>query len=226
LKIKRKTIVQYFQNIAIKHSESLGYNTERYEKEKVAWVLNKLFFEVYQMPKYSDEINIVTWSMGIKGFKGTRRFEIIKNNKIIITGVSLWLYIDTEKKKLKKVPSNVIEDYSENNQQLLTNSLDFPKINDFEINEKFLSDLRISDFDNNLHLNNISYVDILDSVLFNNIENYTGFENLYIIYLKEIEMNKNKIEVGLKICNDTVKFKFLDNNNCFAKGECKISKRR
>ena len=226
LKIKSKTILQYFQNVAIEHSASLGYNTDRYEEEKTAWVLNKLYFKVNKLPEYRDNIEVNTWSLGIKGFKGTRRFEIFKSDELLITGVSLWLYIDTEKRKLKKVPKHVVDDYNENDENLLSNSLEFPVVQVPNKFDNYLMSLRISDFDNNMHLNNIAYIDILDTVLFNNISGYCGFSKMNINYLKEIVLGEADVEVGLNISNKDVGFQFIKNNMCFAKGVCEINLKR
>ncbi len=226
LKIKSKTILQYFQKIAIEHSASLGYNTDRYEKEKVGWVLSKLYFEVNQLPEYGDNIDINTWSMGINGFKGTRRFEIFKKNKLLITGVSLWLYIDTERKRLKKVPKHVIKDYTETDENLLSNKLEFPTVKNEGEFDNYLMNLRISDFDNNMHLNNIAYIDILDTLLFQNISGYCGFNKMNINYMKEIVLGESDVEVGLNISNKNVGFKFIKNNLCSANGNCEINLKR
>ena len=226
LKIKSKTILQYFQKIAIEHSASLGYDTDRYEKEKVGWVLSKLYFEINKLPEYGDYIDINTWSMGINGFKGTRRFEIFKNDELLITGVSLWLYLDTEKRKLKKAPKQVVDDYTETDENLLSNGLEFPAVQNKGEYNNYLMNLRISDFDNNMHLNNIAYIDILDTVLFNNIPRYCGFKDMNINYMKEIVLGESDVEVGLNISNKNVGFQFVKNNVCFAKGNCEINLKR
>jgi len=45
-KLRLDSIVSFFQEIAIYHSDMVGYDTETLKNMGVAWVLNKLYVDI------------------------------------------------------------------------------------------------------------------------------------------------------------------------------------
>ncbi len=127
-----------------------------------AWILNKLSLKILELPKLRDEITIETWSREIHTVKAYRDFNVYLNEKLIYQAFSLWVFVDSKTKKLKRIPNEVRNMYSE---EKISNGIDPDK---FDMNLEGLEKLnflfikentiRYTDIDTNGHLNNTAFL--------------------------------------------------------------------
>ena len=97
-------LVNYLQDCGTFQSESLGIGEKYREDNRVAWVLSYWHIIIERFPKLGEEICISTWAYRFARFTAYRNFTIKdKYEQVIAYANSLWVYIDAETGKLKRV---------------------------------------------------------------------------------------------------------------------------
>jgi len=164
--LKLNTLFTYFQRAAIEHSSSVGNTPDVVMKTGNSWMFNKILLEINEMPAYTDDIEIVTWSRKIDKFKGFREYRIVKDSEILVAASSLWIYVNIEKRRPVRVAEEVLFQYGSEDEKALESEPDGwkPDVLESYDNQKNIS-LRYSDFDMNNHLNTSSYIDLILTAL-------------------------------------------------------------
>lgn len=178
-------ILNYLEETAGCHSESVGCGIDELKQLGVAWVLSRWNLVMDRYPLWNDKITIETWSSGVERFYATREF-LLKDAKGDILGraSSLWVYLNMEKKRPLRVPAEIVELYGTNPLKVMEDSFaDFIVPESFEYIREFI--VRKSDIDTNLHVNNARYLEwLLESIPDEAYEQYR-LHSLEIIYKKE-----------------------------------------
>ena len=188
-----KALVEALQEAAISHSEQAGYGVNNIEKTHVAWLLLDWKVQIMSYPHSNESITIKTWPRNFDKLYSYRDFEVYdKNNSLIAIASSKWFAIDTENKKIRKLTPEITEAYGESVTNSVFNEPFKNKVTvpeDLKLNFTYTTQRR--DIDTNGHVNNLNYIDYaletLDEDIFNNIT----FNNLEIVYKKEIKLKEN-----------------------------------
>jgi acyl-ACP thioesterase len=164
--LKPSAIMGYCQDIATEHAEMLGFGYNDLAQKNLAWVMIRMSFKVFKSPQLGDVLTITTLPENPKTLDVNRGYYIYNaNGDLIISASSKWCTIDINTHKISRLTS-VFENYTE---------ADFvpfepfenanPKIQTFaDYNEKSLCStfqVQITDLDQNLHMNNARYGDII-----------------------------------------------------------------
>lgn len=222
LNLRIDSIFSYLQYAAVTHSEQVGNGTEFLKSLGYTWILAKLQIEISDLPTFGDEIEIVTWSLGAKGFTATRDFELKKDGMVFAKATSVWYFIDLGKRKIVKIPSEIIEKYNSLTIKPNFESLQKKKF-DFDGNISFSDKitLRYSDFDSNEHVNNTAYFNYLQTGLFNFKGELPFIESISCQFLKEIPQSYKSVNIILSEQDNTGKFLIKDDID-FCTGEYKL----
>ena len=78
-------ILEYLEDIAAYHSDSVGIGINTTEDTHLNWLLLDWEVEVLKRPKYGQVLDIHTWSRGIEKFYAYRDFEIYDEENIYKT---------------------------------------------------------------------------------------------------------------------------------------------
>lgn len=97
-------LVNYLQDCGTFQSESLGIGTKYWADNRVAWVLSYWHIIIERFPKLGEEICISTWAYHFTRFTAYRNFTIKdKDDQVIAYANSLWVYMNAETEKLKRI---------------------------------------------------------------------------------------------------------------------------
>ncbi len=98
-------LVDYLNDTAAHHSESLGYSMETLFHKGYSWILLSWNISINRWPRLREIINIETWISQLKRCFAYREF-IIKDrqNKHIIKASSRWIFYDINRHKPIKIP--------------------------------------------------------------------------------------------------------------------------
>ncbi|MEM9478203.1 MAG: thioesterase family protein [Verrucomicrobiota bacterium] len=95
--------VQWMQEVAIAHYESLGW-AEETRDQKATWVARSHHIE-YKRPAFAgDALSIRTWIATMERATSTRRYEIHRDDELIAEGKTVWVFIDTTTGRPKRIP--------------------------------------------------------------------------------------------------------------------------
>lgn len=109
-RITLESILNYFQDCTIFHSEDVGYGMDYLRKQNKGWVLLSWQIVIEQYAKFGSHITVGSKAYDCKGAFGYRNF-MMKDDKgqYLAYANSVWLYLDTEKQLPAKVDKKQIE---------------------------------------------------------------------------------------------------------------------
>lgn len=161
-RIKLSSLFIYFQDIAVLHANNLKAGREEMlEKYNIIWVLARMKVDVKRYPILDEKIIIETWPNKPNRVECTRNF-LVKDAEggILVKAVSIWVVIDIDTRKLKRVDSIFPKDLSYIGEKTIDIKLGGLKANArLELVHKRV--VSYSDIDVNEHLNNAKYVDFV-----------------------------------------------------------------
>ncbi len=147
-----------FQLTAAKHSDLGGMSFFDMQRHNQAWVSSRMRFEITDLPKWHEEVEITTWIESLDGVRSVRNLEMIQNGKKIVGASTLWVVLNTEKRRpdsiaishdhLQKFP-----DKKATSKEYQAIALDFPT----EIVAEYR--VKYSDLDVVNHVNNVKYLE-------------------------------------------------------------------
>jgi medium-chain acyl-[acyl-carrier-protein] hydrolase len=185
------SLLKYFEDIAILHSEHVKLGIDYYTEHHVGWVLYKWDIKIKRFPEFKETIHVRTEPLYLKGFQAYRYFDILdlKGNEIV-TANSMWLFLNTDTKKPTKITEDMFKGYGIDKNRM--RELEFNEINNLaKIDARKEFDVRYIDIDTNHHVNNIKYVEwALEMVPVNIIEDYS-MNQLKVNYQKEAVYGKS-----------------------------------
>lgn len=188
-KVTNKAILEYMENSACRHSDSVGYGILGIPNTKRVWLLLDWKFKILQRLSYGEEIKIKTWSKGMEKCYAYRDFEVYnKQGKIVAIASTKWVLIDAENLRIVKADETIRNSYNEEKERKVFEKEDLDKIKEPERYEKeIITRVRKTDIDVNGHVHNLNYLDIAYEILPYSLQECQQFENVRITYKKEIK---------------------------------------
>ena len=160
--IKKKalitTIINYLGDMAMYQSEILGVGIDYLKENNMAWMLYKWDITMDSYPLLNETIKVQTSAYSFKKFYGYRKHEIIdaKGNKIGHAN-SVWFLINMNRRRPMKIMEGMYEVYGiDENNNTDIDIENIPPISEVHIQKNF--QVRYSDIDTNMHVNNVKYV--------------------------------------------------------------------
>ena len=178
-------LINFFNDVAVQHSEKCGMGLKFLAEKQIAWVLYKLNLKISRYPKFMDKVLVKTWTYSFNKFYGYREFEVQDSDgNIIATADSIWLLINTVKRRPVKISDELYKAFG--SEMLSDKTLDIPDIPKLEEESNSLEfKVRYSDIDTNRHVNSAKYaIWLIEAVPLDIVLNYT-MVNINIIYKKE-----------------------------------------
>ncbi|MCP3955161.1 MAG: hypothetical protein GY697_23525 [Desulfobacterales bacterium] len=212
------------QEAAVMHSEKVGYDTQTLLERGEVWILNALDAEIYRYPQLREKVRVETWHKQSKGFKAFRDFYVYSGDEKLAAASSLWLYFDTRKKRLTRVPAETGQVYTNEAEDALDGSIASWKPREV-FTPEFETDIcvRHSDFDPLNHVNNAVYLDYLETLVARCDDCPRQVVGIKIQYKKEIDRTVTTLKAGLRATGSGCRFKLYDEQYLFAAGEMDLA---
>lgn len=142
--------------------------------------------KIIKRPKYNDEIKAETWSRKIERLYAYRDFQLKdKEGNIIAIGTSRWIFVDTDRRRPVRLTEDIANLYeSEFDKNVFEEEMEDIKCEDYLFKKEYYIQRR--DIDLNEHMHNLSYLDMAYEILPEDIYKNKIFDNVRIIYKKEI----------------------------------------
>ena len=164
-KLKPSAIMGYCQDIAAEHAEIIGFGHKELLALNSTWVMIRMSFKILRSPKIGEVLTITTLPEFPKTIDVNRGYYIYDaTGELIISASSKWCVIDVTTHKISRL-APVLGKFLE---------LDYvpfepfeganPKIPTFAENERVSPTpftVQVTDLDQNLHMNNARYGDIV-----------------------------------------------------------------
>ena len=107
------SLLNYFQDSSIFHSEECNVGMSFLKERNLAWVLNSWQIDVIRFPKLCEEVKVGTIPYEIKGFLGARNFYMndATGKERLAVANSLWTLIDLDTMRPARVLEEIISAY-------------------------------------------------------------------------------------------------------------------
>lgn len=149
-----------FQNIAARHAYLLGAGREHLEKINLVWVIARTEIEYVTYPETPLEVEVVTWPRPATRFYFDRYYKIVNpaTNEIIAYSRSRWVLIEIDSRKIVGADryDYPLDFYYE--EEPFNHTFPRPSVSDNVVGNYTV---RPSDIDENGHLNNSKYGNII-----------------------------------------------------------------
>jgi acyl-ACP thioesterase len=161
-----RSLFAFLQEAAIRHADQCGAGARAKTTRGESWVLHRMAVSVHRYPRYEEALRVTTWSSGIRAFKGYRDFRGHCGSELIVSGSSVWLYLNIAAKAICRVPREVAAGFPTRPGGVFSPDLEKTRLEPPAAGsiERIIS-VRYSDFDGNDHVNNTAYFDYLQTAL-------------------------------------------------------------
>ncbi len=188
-KIKNIAILKMLENIGSYHSDIAGYGTNDIPIKKLSWILLDWKLKVIKRPTYGETLGIHTWARVANKFFTYRDFEIYDGNKnLCAIATSKWTLINIEEGKMSKITEDVINSYKPEEKEVFEKE----KLEKLQEPKEFINNITYTvkrkDIDINKHMHNLYYLDLAYEALPEDVYNTNIFDNVRIMYKKEIKL--------------------------------------
>ena len=184
-------ILSYLEDTAVAHSDTLGYGVKDTKTKHRAWLLMDWLLEIQSRPKFGEMVYVKTWTNKIHKatFHILRYFELYdKNENIIATASSKWVFFDNENNKIVKLEPAFMNLYTTDDSEVDVKG-DLLKLREPEIYyDVYQYTIKRADIDLNNHLHNLNYLKLAYEALPEEIYFGEEFNNVRIMYKHEIKL--------------------------------------
>lgn len=200
-KLGNRAIVNYLQDTAVYHADSLGDGVNSVDKTHTVWLLLNWKIRVFDRPRCEDKIKINTWARKMEKCYSLRDFEIFSGNNKVAIATSRWVLVNAKTGKIERVSEELKEKYNLIDQCVFEDGM-IEKLKEPENMELIYEDtIGRTRIDTNNHLNNLYYLDYAIESLPEDVYENSTFNNIEIMYKKEIKY-KEKIKCLYKYENN------------------------
>jgi len=193
-----RSLFTFLQEAAIRHADQCGAGARAMEAHGESWVLHRMDVAVARYPHYEEPFKVVTWSTGVRGFKGFRDFRCYSGDELVAQGSSIWLYFTMATKSLCRVPKDVADGFPSKPDEVFSPSLERIRLEPPAPGaaETRVS-VRYSDYDGNRHVNNTAYLDFLQTALAAGGHSVRP-ASVKVQFLREIPLGIGEVSVALE----------------------------
>ena len=193
--VSNKAILEYLENVAAYHSDSVGYGINTSDETHLTWLLLDWKVKIIKRPEYGQILDIHTWSRYIIKCYAYRDFEVYdeKNNLCVIAS-SKWILVNNQTGKLAKVEQEMGDLYQSEIGKTVFNEQDIEKLKEPKnYKNSIIYEVKRKDIDIVGHMHNLYYLDLAYETLPEEVYKKRPFDNIRIMYKKEIKLGDTVI---------------------------------
>ena len=158
-RIKLSSILRYMQELACEDSDACGATYELLRSHNMVFVITKLALEFHGDIYDGDEIELSTCSHSIQGVTFVRRFVATKGDETVMTAVTDWVLMNFETRHVLRpaaIPIPFPEEHMLEAPIEVKRRIELPDTTEYAVHR-----VRYTELDENRHLNNTVYADIM-----------------------------------------------------------------
>lgn len=189
-RLKPASFLNYAQEAANIHADTLGVGYDSMQITKKAWVLARMHVVFHEMPRWRDNINLQSWHKGGNAFLFFRDFVAFDSHgKQIISATSSWLVMDIDTRRLTKNSEFEQNDDTCIHEDVIARPADkvaMPK--DAQPHHVSTHSVNYSDLDMNGHVNNVKYTEWAMNIIELDVTNRLPLRDLLVNFNSEIKV--------------------------------------
>ncbi len=157
-KLTLLSLLDYFQDCSIFHSEDLGVGVQYLKKQHGAWVLNFWQIDIDRFVSLGEKVTIETHPYEFRLCLGSRNFGMRdEEGKRVAVANTLWTFLDTDTGRPTKPAEEILKKY-EVEPPYEMEYLDRKIVFEGEARDEDPIEVKKQHLDTNYHVNNAQYV--------------------------------------------------------------------
>lgn len=183
LQLSYPSIINYFQDCSIFHSEDLGIGIHFLQNEHRVWLMNSWQIQILRFPQFGETLHVNTWPYDFKSMFGYRNFTLTdKEDKLVVLANSVWVYADTDTGRPTRLDPNYAARYPLEPaypMEYAPRKIELPS----EGTPAAPIPVTVSHIDSNNHVNNGQYVAMASALL-----PRADYQNLRVEYRRSAQL--------------------------------------
>ena len=147
----------YLQDAAGLQAAEMGCGIDELRERGLTWVLSRQRIEVCRLGRLGDALKVETWPSGVERVFALREFRVTRGDGTLIARASThWAVMALEKRRPVRPDRVLAPEFHPAAERELPPAEDLPPLGQADEERRFR--IRYSDIDQNLHVNNTSYL--------------------------------------------------------------------
>lgn len=182
-------MLSILEDIACKHSDTVGLGLMDIPVTHLSWVLLAWKVKILRRVSYGTNLRVTTWAKAANKFQTCRDFEVFdENGSVVCIATSKWALIDTQKESITRITDEIISLYCPEERNVFEDS-ELSKIvapESFSSEYTYVTQRR--DIDVNKHMHNLNYLAVAYEALPEAVYTQMQFNHIEIMYKKSIRL--------------------------------------
>ena len=184
--LRLSTLLKFLHEVAIAHTEELGYPRTKTLDKGFLWVVAKQHVEVSRLPRYDETVTISTWPGQEIPFLFIRHYEIVSSSgESLVKASAVWTLIDAHSRTMINPTKEGIVIHEEPHGgevpfQFATRAEGLPHLATIKASWR--------DCDLNGHMNNTAYLDEAEDLIPIDFLKKRDVKSFDVAYKKEIPL--------------------------------------
>lgn len=196
LKAGIKSLFNYMQSTADRHSKNLGTSVSIMTEKNLTWVYSRFYAVIERYPDLYEKIRCQTWrSDVINGFVCREFIITASDGSILVNATSSLALIDRTTRKPVPVPELIISQLEHEKDRSIVFPGDIVEPEE-EFSYIYSMRTRYDDIDINGHMNNASYSGIFFESIYEKLEVPMAMKSIDILFRGEIHYG-DELECGV-----------------------------
>lgn len=172
-RVTASSIVRIFQRAATRHSDELGYTSNWYQNEGVAWMARKHRLKRTNPIPLEKPIAVRTNVKDFRRVRSLRSYELRDpSGQVLVRGFTDWIYVDRNNGRPCRIPDELAEAFEPEFDEESGQRTDRDSPDSIPGDPTYTTRVRFDDLDEIAHVNNAVYVDYLfEGLLHDHCEN-------------------------------------------------------
>lgn len=113
--VNNEIYIKWLMEAANAHSTALGYGIEVFVKSDECFVVRRHEVDYLAPAFLGDDVVVETWIENMKLKASTRVYEIkrVRDQKILVTAKTIWIYIKLSTGKPIEIPARIVESFKD-----------------------------------------------------------------------------------------------------------------
>jgi medium-chain acyl-[acyl-carrier-protein] hydrolase len=159
LRVTPTALVGIMQEAAILHSEAVGRGIDYLSSRHLSWMIVQTRAQIIKPPVWRTRVQVTTWPSEMGRLLSRREFILAdEKGQPFLTATTLWAFMNTQKRRVTRVPAEVGDAYSVFEERALEGPFRRPAhCANPQYEKSFV--IRRWEIDFNGHVNNLRYLD-------------------------------------------------------------------
>ncbi|MEQ9308533.1 MAG: thioesterase [Balneolaceae bacterium] len=206
-----KAICSFFQEVAGNNAKALNFDITDLHEDDRTWVLHRMDIKIDTFPKWRETITIETWPAAGDALRAFRNYRILDEYGTELgCCLSYWMMLNLKTRRPIRMTKEILNTRLSNREHVLKVKANrISPITDPK--NKIIYNVRRSDLDMNLHVNNATYIDwMLENLSSKESSSIKTFDIVYMNESLEGDQITSTIEMGE---NGYRKLQLVNQNN-------------